>query len=132
MTLFILMYFILIQVDLAFVIPTILVRTSCTDSQWLHCKLGGVLQLFHMEACRPSQMFSIVPSTATQQYTKLWAPMHDHWSELKEKLTRNCPPFTANVHTHTLRTYLEAAHGTKYHDGSVLDESRTNGNKLSL
>ena len=36
-----------------------------------------------------------------------------------------------DTHTH-LELNLEAAHGTKYHDGSVLDESRTNGNKLSL
>ena len=35
------------------------------------------------------------------------------------------------THTHT-RMHLEPAHGTKYHDGSVLDESRTNGNKLCL
>ena len=35
---------------------------------------------------------------------------------------------TAHAHIHT---HLEPAHGMEYHDGSVLDESRTNGNKLA-
>ena len=42
-------------------------------------------------------------------------------------------PFTLcdwYTHAHTLN--LETAHGTKYHDSNVMDESRTNGNKLCL
>ena len=39
----------------------------------------------------------------------------------------------AGTYTHThIHVHLEPAHGTKYHDGSVLDESRTNDNKLCL
>ena len=53
---------------------------------------------------------------------------------VKASLRRMMPDLSvdAYTHTHTHTLNLEAAHGTKYHDGSVLDESRTNGNKLCL